>query len=39
MAIKNSVSNYFLSMFVESINVFDCQLSGVYREWMMVYLC
>ena len=29
MAIKNSVSNYFLSMFVNSINLLDCRLSGV----------
>ena len=29
MAIENSVSNDFLSMFVDSINVFDCCLSGV----------
>ena len=29
MAIKNSVSNDFLFTFVDSINVFDCRLSGV----------
>ena len=29
MAIENSVSNDFLAMFVDSINVFDCSLSGV----------
>ena len=29
MVIKNSVSNYFLSTFVDSIHVFDCRLSGV----------
>ena len=29
MAIENSVSNDFLSMFVDSINVFDYHLSGV----------
>ena len=29
MAIKNSVSNYFYLCFVDSINVFDCRLSGV----------
>ena len=29
MAIKNSVSNGFLSTCVDSINVFDCRLSGV----------
>ena len=28
MAIKNSVSNDFLSLFVESIDVFDCRLPG-----------
>ena len=30
MAIKNSVSNDVLSTFVDSINVFDCHLSGVH---------
>ena len=29
MAIKNSVSNHFLYMFVDSIDVFDCPLPGV----------
>ena len=29
MAMKNSVSKDFCSMFVDSINVFDCHLSGV----------
>ena len=29
MAIKNSVSNNYLSTFIDSINVFDCCLSGV----------
>ena len=29
MAIKNSVFNDFLSTFVDSINIFDCRLSGV----------
>ena len=29
MVIKNSVSNDFQSSFVDSINVFDCILSGV----------
>ena len=29
MAIKNYVSNNFLSMFVYSINIFDCCLSSV----------
>ena len=31
MAIKNSVSNDFLSTFVDSINVFDCRLPGVTK--------
>ena len=29
MAIKNSVSNDFLSTLVDSIHVFDCRLPGV----------
>ena len=29
IAIENPVSNYFLSTFDDSINVFDCRLSGV----------
>ena len=29
MAIKNSVSNYLWSAFVNIINVFDCRLPGV----------
>ena len=29
MAIENTVSNNFLYSFVDSINVFDCRLSGV----------
>ena len=29
MTIENSVSNDFLSTFVDSINVFDCRLPGV----------
>ena len=29
MAIKNSVSNDFLSMFLNSIGVFDCRLPSV----------
>ena len=32
MTIKNSVSNDFLSTFVDSINVFDCRLPGVNME-------
>ena len=28
MDIENSVPNYFLSTFVNSINIFDCDLSG-----------
>ena len=35
MAIKNSVSNNFLSKLVASINSFDCRLPGV----MLVFLC
>ena len=31
MAIENSVSNIYGSTFVDSINVFDCHLSGVYN--------
>ena len=29
MSIENSVSNDFLSTFVNSINIFDCRQSGV----------
>ena len=29
MAIKNSVSNDFLSTFINRINIIDCRLSGV----------
>ena len=29
MAIANSVSNDFLSMFFDNIHIFDCPLSGV----------
>ena len=29
MTIENSVSNDFLSTFVDSIGVFDCRLPGV----------
>ena len=29
MAIENSVSNNFVSTFVDSINVFDCRLPSV----------
>ena len=32
MAIENSVSNHFLSTFVDSIDVFDCRLPGVAME-------
>ena len=39
MAIENSVSNDFLSTFVDSINVFDCCQSGVkmkdYVLWIL----
>ena len=34
MAIKNSISNDFLSTFIDSIDVFDCRLPGVrYKAW------
>ena len=39
-AIENSVSNvssYFLSRFVDSINVFDCPLSGVIIQCLRIY--
>ena len=39
MAIENSVSNDFLSMFVDSINIFDCGLSGVIireEKWVKI---
>ena len=29
MAIENSVSNKFLSTFLDSIGIFDCRLTGV----------
>ena len=32
MAIENYVSNDFLSTFVDSINVFDCRISGVDKD-------
>ena len=32
MAIENSVSNDFISTFVDSINIFDCHLPAVYSE-------
>ena len=32
MAIENFVSNDFQSTFVDSINVFDCPLSGVGKD-------
>ena len=38
MAIKNYVSYYFWSMFVDSIDIFDCGLSGVvslYASWAL----
>ena len=38
MAIKNSVSNDFLSMFVDSINVFHCHLSSVFKVIPYRYL-
>ena len=39
MAIKNSVSNDLLSTFVDSINVLDCQLSGVLQLLMFMNIC
>ena len=36
MAIKNSVSNYFLSTLVDSINIFDCPLYSVFQEYVMI---
>ena len=38
MAIENSVSNYSLSTFVDSINVFDCRLSGVVVKGLNGYI-
>ena len=38
MAIKISVSGDFLSMFVDSINVLDCRLSGVRLLCVLVAL-
>ena len=32
MAIKITVSSDFLSIFVDSINIFDCRLSSVVME-------
>ena len=32
MAIESSVSNDFLSTFVDSINIFDCRLSSVITK-------
>ena len=36
MAIENPVLNYFLSTFVDSINVFECCLSGVTLKLEMI---
>ena len=33
MATKNYVSNDFWSAFVDSMNVFDCRLSGVNKNY------
>ena len=38
MAIENSVSNDILSMFIDSIDVFDCPLPGVYMLKDVCYL-
>ena len=37
MAIENSVSNDFLSIFVASINVFDCRLPGVRNQTIIIF--
>ena len=37
MAIKNFVSNDFLSTFVDSVYVFDCLLSGVNKRTALYY--
>ena len=37
MAIENSVSNEFLSTFLDSICVFDCRLSGVVSSSQTQY--
>ena len=36
MAIENSVSNDFWSMFVDSVNIFDCRLPSVtgQADWI-----
>ena len=39
MAIKNSVSNNFLSTFVDSINVFNCHLSSVLFPSRKCHIC
>ena len=36
MAIENSVSNDFLSLFVDSIDIFDCRLPGVRKSFLAV---
>ena len=33
MAIENSVSKDFLSMFFDCINIFDCCLPGVFKKY------
>ena len=38
MVIKNSVSNDFLSTLVDSMNVFDCRLSGMRMEGYTVLM-
>ena len=35
MAIENSVSNYFLSTFLDSIGVFNCRLPGVISHQIL----
>ena len=39
MAIKNSVSSNFLSMFVDSIVLFDCAIPGVEKDIKEVTVC
>ena len=39
MAIKNSVSNDFLSTFLDNIGVFYCRLPGVINETRTIFQC
>ena len=38
MAMENSVSNYFLSTFLDSIGILDCRLPGVFMIFILI-LC